>query len=67
MRKTMRTTMLLVPSDESDLPLFDDVKKGESYLLRDIFCVLLLFGHVFLLCFVDMYLFLICIVSLCHI
>ena len=35
----MRTTMLPVPSDESDLPLFDDVKKGESYLWRDIFCV----------------------------
>ena len=31
----MRTTMLVVPSDESDLPLFDDVKKGESYLLRE--------------------------------
>ena len=51
----------------SDLPLFDDVKKGESYLLRetlfdvlDIFCVLDLyfvfcvFGHVFC---VDIYLF----------
>ena len=41
----MRATMLVMPSDESDLPLFDDVKKGESYLLRET-PYLCLCGHV---------------------
>jgi len=61
MMTTMRATMLVMPSDESDLPLFDDVKKGESYLLRDTFDVLFdvldlyfVTGHVF---GVDFYLF----------
>ena len=55
MMTTMRATMLVMPSDESDLPLFDDVKKGESYLLRETpyfvylyFVVFSVVGHLYL-------------------
>jgi len=62
---------------QSDLPLFDDVKKGESYLMRETYFVYLTYILCFVLCIIlclDMYLVwtctclcYLCFVVICHV